>query len=220
MMDNKFLAINKNYFDIGLKSVDILIIAQIEEFQRNHRECYITNKQFSEISGESEDTIKRSLRKLEKMNVIKRNTTFIEGNGKANRRRTLTLNNPGEWKDHIAPTKMDSAEVDDGRCKKDKWKVQNAPIKDNIKDKEKDNMVIIRNIWDYIFFDEDTQEDIDLGLIYKSEIITENARDFIFDEFDRLGHDITFIASFDKIQSYKDGKCMGTYHTTFYMGGQ
>jgi DNA-binding Lrp family transcriptional regulator len=207
-MDNKFLAINKKYFDIGLRSVDILIIAQIEEFQRNNCECYITNKQFSEFLGESEDTIKRSLNKLEKMKIIKRKTTFIEGNGKANRRRILIVNNKEEWKDHFAPTKMDGANLDDGRCKTDKWKVQNAPIKDNIKEKE--NIIIIRNIWDYISLDQETQEDIELGLLLQSELITDNIYNFICNEFDRLGDEVTFIMSDNKIQSYKDGKCMGT----------
>lgn len=219
MIEDTFLAVNKKYLGIGLRSVDILIIAQIEEFQRNNHECYITNKQFSELSGESEDTIKRALSKLEKMNIIKRKTTFIEGNGKANRRRILILNSKEVWMVHINPTKMDSAKVKDGRCKNDQWMVQDAPIKDNIKDKEKDNMIIIRNIWDYISLDEETQEDVDLGLLLQSDLITDNIYNFICDEFNRLGDTATFIISYDKIQSYKGGKCMGICHTASQLGG-
>ena len=38
-MENKFLAINKKYFNLGLKSIDIMILAQIDEFSRNNCEC-------------------------------------------------------------------------------------------------------------------------------------------------------------------------------------
>lgn len=90
-MTNNFLAIDKKYLNKHLKSIDILIIAQIEEFYRNGHECYITNKQFSEMFGESESTIKRSLGKLEELQIIKRDVTFVVGNGRSNRQRILTL---------------------------------------------------------------------------------------------------------------------------------
>ena len=48
-MENKFLAVNKDYFGLGLKSLDLLIIAQVDEFQRNKCPCYVTNDQFSAI---------------------------------------------------------------------------------------------------------------------------------------------------------------------------
>ena len=98
-MENTFLAINKKYFGLGLKSIDILIIAQIEEFQRNGCDCYVTNKQLSDMFGESEPTIKRAIAKLEELNIIKRKTTFIEGNGRGNRQRILSINDKSQWKD-------------------------------------------------------------------------------------------------------------------------
>jgi predicted transcriptional regulator len=100
-MTNNFLAINKDYLGIGLKSIDILLISQIEEFQRNKCKCYVTNKQFSEMFGESESTIKRALDKLEECDIIKRTTTFIEGNGRGNRQRVLSVNHMKEWKVQI-----------------------------------------------------------------------------------------------------------------------
>ena len=123
MIDDTFLAMNKKYLSIGLRLIDVFIISQIDEFQRNNCECYLTNKQLSEISGESEDAVKRSINKLEKMNVIKRNTTFIGGNGKATRRRVLILNNKEEWIEHIALTKMDGTKFGYGRGKNDKWNI-------------------------------------------------------------------------------------------------
>lgn len=210
MIEDTFLAVNKKYLGTILKSIDILIVAQIDEFQRNHCECYLTNKQLSELSGESEDTIKRSLNKLEKLNIIKRNTTFIDGNGKANRRRVLILNNIEKWKDHIAPTKMDGANLNDGRCKNDEWKVHNAPIKDNIKEKKKDNILETKEILSLISFDKEIQEDIEYGLGCPEDYMIDNFYSFVSEEFDRLGRDITFIVFYDAIKSYKDGKCMGT----------
>ena len=129
---DSFLAVNKEYFKMGLKSVDILIISQIEEFERNKCTCYITNKQFSEMFGESESTIKRAIDKLEDMGIIKRNTYFIEGNGRANKQRVLSLNNSGKWKVQNEPTKiMEGSNIDNGRFKSEEWKVHNEPIKEN-----------------------------------------------------------------------------------------
>lgn len=100
-MENKFLAVNKNYFHMGLKSIDLLIISQIEEFKRNSCECYVTNEQLADMFGESKDTIKRALTRLEKQNVIKRNTTVVKGNGRANKQRTLSVNPVAQWKINI-----------------------------------------------------------------------------------------------------------------------
>ena len=212
MIEHKFLAVSKQYLDIGLKSIDIMIIAQIEEFERNNCQCYITNKQFADILGESESTVKRSIQKLDKLNIIKRRTNVVNGNGKANKQRILTLNKYDEWKGHIEPTKMEWSKTDDGRVKNDEWEGHNDPIKDNIKDKEKDNTAIIRNMWDYISFEEEIQEEIELGLIYKYELVPRNYFDFISDEFDRLGYDVSFVVYYDAIKSYKSGKCMGVCH--------
>ena len=43
-MEDTFLAIDKRYFKLGLKSIDILILAQVDEFNRNGYECYVTNQ--------------------------------------------------------------------------------------------------------------------------------------------------------------------------------
>lgn len=207
-MENTFLAANKEYLNIGLKSIDILIIAQIEEFRRNKRECYVTNKQFAEMFGESEDKIKRSLAKLEKMNVIKRNTIFIDGNGRSNRQRILSVNDKKEWKAHIALSKMEGAKVNNGRCKNNEWKEHNAPIKENKKENIKDN--ITKKILGLANFTEDLREDIDLGLAIPEECLSEKFYCFAIQELDRLGDNINFVISYDKIESYKNDKCMGS----------
>lgn len=136
-----FLAVNKAYFGLGLKSIDILIISQIEEFSRNGCKCYLTNKQFADMFGESESTIKRALDKLEELKIIKRDTTFVEGNGRANKQRVITINDRKKWKIQNEPSKeMEGSNVDNGRFKSEEWKVHNEPIKDNLKDNLKENL--------------------------------------------------------------------------------
>lgn len=167
-MENNFLAVNKQYFGMGLKSIDLLIIAQIEEFKRNKCECFITNEQLADMFGESVNTIKRSIQKLEQLKIITRKTSFIEGNGRSNRQRILSLNPRAQWKAHNGLTidngrlKMDSplmegSNVDNGRLKSEEWKAHNEPIKDNIKENKKDNN-IYKNNFDYLF-GEDSDDD-------------------------------------------------------------
>ena len=96
-MENKFLTVNKDYFGLGLKSLDLLIIAQVDEFQRNKYPCYVTNDQFSYMFGASVATIMRSLEKLERLNIIIRKTKYVEENGRGNRQRILVLNKLDAW---------------------------------------------------------------------------------------------------------------------------
>ena len=151
-MNNNFLAVSKNYFGLGLKSIDILIISQIEEYERNKCKCFLTNEQFAEMFGESVSTVKRALDKLDSLKIIKRDTSFVEGFGRANRQRVLSLNKPSKWKVHNEPTiekcevqneptnTMEGSNVDDGRFKNEEWKVHNEPIKEKKKKKEKENI--------------------------------------------------------------------------------
>lgn len=140
-----FLKVNKNYFGLNLKSIDILMIAQIEEFRRNNCECYVTNEQFSTMFGESESTIKRVIDKLEKLNIIQRSTKFINGNGKGTKQRILSINERNFWKVQNELTnkckvqiqEMEGSKVDDGRFKNQEWKVHNDPIKEKEKENKK-----------------------------------------------------------------------------------
>lgn len=148
MRENKidtFLKINKKYLALGLKSIDILIISQIEEFSRNKCECYMTNEQLSVLFGESGSTIKRSLDKLESMNIISRDTKFIRGNGKGTKQRILSLNGRKHWMVQNEPSseckvqiqEMEGSKDDDGRFKNQECKVHNDPIKDKEKENKK-----------------------------------------------------------------------------------
>lgn len=103
-MDGYFLAVYKELFGLGLNSLDMLIISQVYEYQKNDLDCHATNEQFSEWFGESLYKIERSVKKLSDLNIINKHTTFIAGkkakDGKkaGNRQRIMTLNPKDVWK--------------------------------------------------------------------------------------------------------------------------
>lgn len=130
-----FLQVDKDLLGKGLKSIDVLILAQVKEFERNKCECFITNEQFAEMFGESVSTIKRSLDKLEKDKLIKRDTKYIDGNGRANRQRVIKS---GKSKKN-PPKKMVGSKSDDGRFNSEEWSGQDEPIKEKEKEKKKIN---------------------------------------------------------------------------------
>lgn len=140
-MDNKFLAVNKEYFNLGLKSLDLMILAQIEEFLRGGNDCYVTNDQFSKWFGESPSTVKRSLDKLEESGLIYRVTTTNNAGSNRSRQRKLYINEAGVKK-LLANNEQGSNSIV-ARVKNDASKVQDEPIIDNIKKKNlKDNIAI------------------------------------------------------------------------------
>lgn len=135
-MKGTFLAVDKTYLRSGLKSIDILLLAQIEEFQRNGSQCYMTTEQFSMLFGESERTVERSLERLDRGNWIIRKSSFVSGRGRGNRRRILMLA-PDEDKTE-APNNgvairqenlMEAPEIYDGGAPKYSWKRHNGGIK-------------------------------------------------------------------------------------------
>lgn len=95
--DLDILYVNKEYFGTGLKCLDMLIISTIEEYEKRDEECYLTNKTLSSMFHRSESTIKRTIDKLEKCSIIKRNTFFDHKNGQSSKRRILTLRPKNQW---------------------------------------------------------------------------------------------------------------------------
>ena len=139
-MNSNFLAVNKNYFEKGLKSIDLLLISQIEEFERNNCKCTITNKKFANMFGESESTIKRTIDKLEELKIIKRDTiTNVSGSNKS-RQRTLSINNKARFIMDSGSDKQGS-NIDEARFIMNESKVHNDPIKDKEKNNKKENIL-------------------------------------------------------------------------------
>ena len=91
------LCVSKEYFGTGLKCLDMLIISTIEEYEKCGEKCQLTNKNFSSMFHKSESTIKRSIDKLEKRSIIKRNTFYASGNGRSSKQRILTLKPKNQW---------------------------------------------------------------------------------------------------------------------------
>ena len=97
-MENKFLAIDKRYFGTGLRSLDLLIVAHIEEFQRNGCECHLSNQQFCEMFGEDINAVKRSIKRLEDIGLVTRQTHYERSSNRSGlddrggRKRTLSIN--------------------------------------------------------------------------------------------------------------------------------
>ena len=88
-MNEVFLKVNKNHFNKKLKPLEILILSQVEEFNRNNCKCYLTNKQFAKMFSVSEPTIDSAIDKLEKLGYLKRITNVVNNNGCASRTREL-----------------------------------------------------------------------------------------------------------------------------------
>lgn len=92
-MNTNFLMVSKEYFNKGLKPLEILILSQITEFVRNDCECYVTNQQFAEAFSVTQPTVDKALDKLEKLNLIRRVTKVVSGNGQASKMRVIHLVN-------------------------------------------------------------------------------------------------------------------------------
>lgn len=97
-MENRFLAVNKRYFGTELRSLDLLIVAHIEEFQRNGCECHLTNQQFCDMFGEDINAVKRSIKRLEDIGLVTRQTHYERPSNrsglddKGGRKRMLSIN--------------------------------------------------------------------------------------------------------------------------------
>ena len=140
-MTNLFLKVNKDLFKLGLNPTEILILAQIMEFNTNTGDCFISDKALAENFGVSESTIKREIKKLEEMGLIARDTKSVKGG----KERHMKVNSAKiEQKLTSVNLSFDNSNKDQNEpCTSVKMsfdKVQNDTIKDNIKDKEKDNI--------------------------------------------------------------------------------
>ena len=168
-MKGIFLAVDKTYLGSGLKSIDILLLAQIEEFQRNRSQCYMTTEQFSLLFGESERTVERSLERLDRGNWIIRKTHFVSGSGRGNRQRILMLaadedktETPNNGVAIRQENLMEAPEIYNGSAKEYSWERHNGGIKENKKENEKEKLKENRKYIDEILsgmFDTEEEEE-------------------------------------------------------------
>ena len=87
-MTKIFLKVNKDLFKLGLNPVEILILAQVMEFDTTTGNCFISDSALAESFGVSESTITRALKSIESKGFITRITKNIKGG----KERHITVN--------------------------------------------------------------------------------------------------------------------------------
>lgn len=165
-MTNLFLKVNKDLFKLGLNPTEVIILAQVMEFNTNTGDCYMSNEQFAEMLSISVSTVKRAMDKIENMGFIKRDTKASQ----KGKERHIKVN-LDKVEEALAKSKMNLAE-DTNNSAKSKMnlpqgskcplrKEQNEPIKDNREeDNLKDNMEIESSDEDSISKDSPEAEEI------------------------------------------------------------
>ena len=73
-MTNIFLKVNKDFFKLKLNPTEMLLLAQIAEFDRTTGDFFMSDKALAEQFSVSESTISRSLKALEAKGFITRST--------------------------------------------------------------------------------------------------------------------------------------------------
>ena len=84
-----YLKINDKFLSRGLKPLEFLILAKVEEFTSKGNYCYITNSSLAKLFGVSDRTIKACIKKLIEKELLKK--TSIEINEKGKKKRILTI---------------------------------------------------------------------------------------------------------------------------------
>lgn len=140
-MTDKFLKVNKDFFKLGLAPVEILILSQVDEFNRTTGDCFMSDKSLAEAFGVSESTISRAVRALEARGFITRATKNVKGG----RERHITIN-LNIIEDKLNPTSKMTVDgcLQPSNCLLSNVNLtvdnkQNDFIKDKGKDKLKDN---------------------------------------------------------------------------------
>lgn len=141
-MTNNFLAIDKNWFKHKLKPLDLLLLAQVAEFERNTGEFFMSNITLAEQFGVSPNTIQNRIDFLTKEQYLIRDTKTTN----SGKERYLKVNynkfaNPNfglaSKSDEFAKPKFGVAPTQNLVQRQQK----NCAIKDKLKDNSKDNLI-------------------------------------------------------------------------------
>ena len=138
-----FLKVSKNrYFDNkDLSPIDMLILSQIEEFERNEKSCYMASKTFASNFNVSEETINRSIKKLVSMQYINSTLNNEHKDGKIQTTRQLSI----VKKDMACQNDNTQDETSKNvSCQNDSQK-DNYLLKDKLKENKKDNNIANQN---------------------------------------------------------------------------
>lgn len=152
-LDFDFLAINKNWLAIGMNPVELLIISQVAEFNRNNGDCFISDDTMAELFGVSRSTIARAVNRLaNELGYIVKETKNTRGgkerhmkvNYKKINEKIESLKKKDEEESANVKMTLDGCEQVSNcylpSVNLTLAKEQNESIKENIKEKEKDNI--------------------------------------------------------------------------------
>ena len=144
-MENKFLAVDKRLLqNTELILLEKLIISQIQEFTKNGKECYMTDKQFAEAFGVSTKQVTRAIKRLADAGVIVRDTKVVSNNGQASKRRILKALIKNDYcfesNGQNSTEAMDKNDESNGQNSTEAMDTS-VQIKDNRKDNIKDSRI-------------------------------------------------------------------------------
>ena len=143
-----FLKVSKNrYFDNkDLSPIDMLILSQIEEFERNEKSCFMASKTFASNFNVSEETINRSIKKLVGMQYINSTSHNEHKDGKIQTIRELSIikNKTSNQNDNSQDENASCQNDELLTCQNDSQK-DNYLLKDKLKENKKDNNIANQN---------------------------------------------------------------------------
>ena len=171
MMDNNFLAVDKRWLsNPNVTLLQKLIIAQVTEYVRNGKECYMTDQQFADAFGVNVQQVTRAIKALSDNKMLLRDTKTVSNNGQASKTRTLkaivkfdySLDKGIVTSDNTLPEAIVTDDYSlEGIVKNDRSNSQNDTegivTSDNIKDNIKDNIILpsAEKNYDYLFVNVD-----------------------------------------------------------------
>ena len=150
-----FLKVSKNrYFNRkDISTLDMLILSQIEEFERNKKSCYMTDEVFASNLNSSISTINRAIKSLTERHFINKTTKNVNVEGKVKTIRQLSIikkdmtNQNDNTSNEIVANQIENVSCQNDElltCQNDSQK-DNYLLKDKLKENKKDNTIANQN---------------------------------------------------------------------------
>ena len=150
-----FLKVSKNrYFNRkDISTLDMLILSQIEEFERNEKSCYMTDEVFASNLNSSISTINRAIKSLTERRFINKTTKNVNVEGKVKTIRQLSIikkdmtNQNDNTSNEIVANQIENMSCQNDElltCQNDSQK-DNYLLKDKLKENKKDNTIVNQN---------------------------------------------------------------------------
>ena len=150
-----FLKVSKNrYFNRkDISTLDMLILSQIEEFERNEKSCYMTDEVFASNLNSSISTINRAIKSLTERHFINKITKNVNVEGKVKTIRQLSIikkdmtNQNDNTSNEIVANQIENVSCQNDEllsCQNDSQK-DNYLLKDKLKENKKDNNIANQN---------------------------------------------------------------------------